>query len=292
MPSVTTRPSGIPAVGDLLVLEDERASSRVEISPLRGALVTSFRVGERDLLYLDEATLKDPAKSVRGGIPVLFPSPGKLADDTWRNGQRRFSMKQHGFARNLPWSVDRGETKGPGTARITLILSSTPATLAQFPWPFQARLTFALSGRALRITSRVQNNGTSDMSFGVGYHPYFAVEDKARTRIDTHASQAFDNVSKKVVPFAGFDLTAAEVDLHLLDHGSTESALHLADGARIEVRGSKEFQRWVVWTLSGKPFVCLEPWTCPGNALNTGENLTVLAPGASQKSWVEIALVA
>src|SRR3982751_1978982 len=132
MPSVTTRPSGSPTVGDLLVLEDERTESRVEISPERGALVTSFRVGERDLLYMDEATLRDPAKSVRGGVPVLFPSPGKLADDTFSDGARSFSMKQHGFARNLPWSVDGATPEREGTASATLVLASTPQTLAQF----------------------------------------------------------------------------------------------------------------------------------------------------------------
>jgi galactose mutarotase-like enzyme len=79
--------------------------------------------------------------------------------------------------------------------------------------------------------------------------------------------------------------------MHLLDHGSTESALHLPGGARIDVRASSEFTRWVVWTLPGKPFVCLEPWTCPGNALNTGEGLVRLSPGATRESWVEIALV-
>ena len=290
MPSVTSRPSGSPIVGDLVVLEDERAKSRVEISKERGALVTSFRVGEREVLYMDEATLRDPAKSVRGGIPVLFPSPGKLADDTFRHGAGSYSMKQHGFARNLPWSVDGASPSQAGTASVTLVLAATPATLAQFPWPFQASLTFSLAGSTLRITSRVQNDGTSEMPFGLGYHPYFAVANKAQTRIDTRATRAFDNVTKKIVPFTGFDLTAAEVDLHLLDHGSTVSALRSPEGADIQVRASSEFTRWVVWTLSGKPFVCLEPWTCPGNALNTGEGLLRLSPGASRQSWIEISL--
>ncbi|HEX4474788.1 MAG TPA: galactose mutarotase, partial [Polyangiaceae bacterium] len=80
-----------------------------------------------------------------------------------------------------------------------------------------------------------------------------------------------------------------EVDLHLLDHGSTSSALHLGDGSRIDVRGSPEFTRWVVWSLAGKDFVCLEPWTSPGNALNTKEQLLSVDPGATHTSWIEIA---
>ena len=38
----------------------------------------------------------------------------------------------------------------------------------------------------------------------------------------------------------------------------------------------------MIWTLAGKDFVCLEPWTCACDALNTGEGLLVLPPGASK----------
>ncbi|MFM6308254.1 MAG: hypothetical protein ACKPGB_08300, partial [Dolichospermum sp.] len=33
--------------------------------------------------------------------------------------------------------------------------------------------------------------------------------------------------------------------------------------------------------VKGKDFYCLEPWSATRNAFNTGDNLTVLAPGAS-----------
>lgn len=290
MPSLTLRPSSIDAALDLVTLEDEEAKSAVVVAPRRGALVTSFRVRGRELLYLDESTLVDPSKNVRGGIPVLFPSPGKLENDTWAHGGRHGVMKQHGFARDLPWSV--GETSADGAAAVTLTLASSEATLAQYPWDFRADLTFALEGARLRITSNVHDTGTTPMSFGLGFHPYFAVTDKAKATIDTRATRAFDNVTKKAAPFSGFDLTKKEVDLHLLDHGSTGSALHLGGGARIDIRASSDFTRWVVWTLEGKDFVCVEPWTCPSNALNTGEDLITLEPGQSHESWIEIAFTA
>jgi len=153
---------------------------------------------------------------------------------------------------------------------------------------FRMRLAFTLSGSSLRIASTVFNDAGRELTFGIGYHPYFAVADKARARVDTRATRAFDNVTKQVAPFTGFDFTSQEVDLHLLDHGSTASALRLAGGGRIDVVGSHEFTRWVVWSLPAKPFICVEPWTCPGNALNTGEQLLRLAPGSFRESSVEI----
>ncbi len=76
------------------------------------------------------------------------------------------------------------------------------------------------------------------------------------------------------------------MDLHLYDHGSEPCTLVLPDGG-IVLRGSPEFSRWVVWTLEGKDFVCVEPWTCPGNALNTGDRLMTLAKGETRTLWVE-----
>jgi len=114
------------------------------------------------------------------------------------------------------------------------------------------------------------------------------VLDKAKVRIPTAATQAFDNVQKAVVPFQGFDLTQPEVDMHLLDHGSSHCSLELPDGARIELRASEELKLWVVWTLTKKDFVCLEPWSAHGDALNTGENVIVVQPGAAHEAHLDL----
>jgi len=288
MPAVSRSVEGDPTLGELLTLRDDDAKSMVAMYPERGALVTSFSVSGTELLYLDEATLRDPNQNVRGGVPVLFPSPGKLEGDAWRRAGQGGQMKQHGFARNLAWTIR--ETASTPSASATLSLESNAATLAQYPWAFRAELTFTLAGTCLRIASRIRNDSGTSMPFALGYHPYFKVADKTQLRIDSQATRAFDNVRKRDVPFHGFDLTLDEVDVHLLDHPSTESALRFADGSLIRVSASPDFVRWVVWTRAGKDFVCLEPWTAPGNALNSGEHLVELPPAAEHVSWVEIAL--
>ncbi|HEX5659467.1 MAG TPA: galactose mutarotase [Polyangiales bacterium] len=279
MSKLSSRASGEPAVGELLVLED--ANSRVEVAPQRGGLVTSFQVDGRELLYLEPATLADASKNVRGGIPVLFPSPGKLRDDTFSYEGKRGALKQHGFARNLPWTVEGS----------TLTLEANAQTRAQFPWDFRYALTITLQGARLRLGIRVENPGVEPLPFGLGFHPYFVLRDKTAAKIDTQASTIFDNVTKEVRPFTGFDFTRKEQDLYLLDHGSTHSALHYGDGSRLEVRASPDFTRWVVWSLADKDYVCIEPWTSPPDALNTGEGLLRLAPGATHDAWVELELL-
>jgi galactose mutarotase-like enzyme len=247
--------------------------------------MTQFVIAGRPVLYLDDATLRDPTKNVRGGVPVLFPSPGKLVDDAWAYGGRHGAMKQHGFARNLAWQVVRADAR-----EATLRLAADDATRAQFPWDFTVEHTIGMHGHAVRLAQHVTNHSRDAMPFGFGFHPYFFVRDadKPATRIATGATRAFDNVAKREIALAGpIDLAQPEVDLHLIDHGSTASTL-ASPGLSVEVRGSAEYTQWVVWTLAGKDFVCLEPWTCPANALNTGAHLIVLAPGASRTMWIEI----
>jgi len=278
--------------GDTIELADDDAGSSVSIVPARGAIVTRFRVGDRELLYLDEATLRDPAKNVRGGIPVLFPSPGRLTGDRFVHGGRSGSMKQHGFARDCVWETRSVEvTDAP---RATLVLRATEGTRAAYPYDFLVAITFSLAKTTLRLEIDVENTGGEPLPFAFGLHPYFLVPDagKAGARVATKATRAFDNVEKKTLPFHGFDLTAKEVDLHLVDHGSTESELAWVDGGRLAIRASPELTRWVVWTLAGRDFVCVEPWTAPADALNTGESLIELAPGARRSLWVELTYVA
>lgn len=264
-----------------LTLSDPTTQATVEIEPARGGLVTRFAIAGRPVLYMDDTTLRDPAKNVRGGVPVLFPSPGKLAGDRYPRGE----LKQHGFARNLAWQVVRADASA-----ATLVLRADDTTRAQYPWDFTVEQTIGLRGRALWLHQHVTNLGATPMPFGFGFHPYFFVPDadKAATRIDSDATRAFDNVAKRDVELDGpIDLTRPEVDLHLLDHGRPESAL-LAPAGPVALRASNEYRHWVVWTLAGKDFVCVEPWTCPGNALNTGDRVITLAPGELRAMWIEI----
>ena len=112
---------------EALILRDEEKKSMVVLAPARGGMATRLALGGRHRFFLDESTLRDPTKNVRGGNPVLFPSPGKLENDAYARG----SMRQHGFARSVPWDIV--STATDGDARATLRLMSSNETRAMFP---------------------------------------------------------------------------------------------------------------------------------------------------------------
>src|SRR5262245_46528695 len=111
---------------------------------------TRLSIAGRSLLYLDEATLVDSAKNVRGGNPVLFPSPGPLAGDRFDCGGRQGSMRQHGLARQRAFSVVACDG-----ASAVLSLVADEGMRAEFPWSFALTLRYALEGSTLRLEQRI-----------------------------------------------------------------------------------------------------------------------------------------
>jgi galactose mutarotase-like enzyme len=270
---------------DTVVLES--GATRAVLAPWRGGMLTSLVAFGREIFYLDEATLRDPTKNVRGGNPVLFPSPGPLAGDRFTRGGREGVMKQHGLARQRPWTVAE---RTPSA--VTLGLASDASTAPEMPWAFALSLRYELEEGRVRMTQRVENRDAVAMPYALGFHPYFLVPDaeKGRVTIPTRATRGWDNVAKREVAVAGpVRIDTAEIDLHLKDHGEARASLELGDGSRIVVSGSPAFARWVIWAVPGKDFVCLEPWTAPANALNTGEGLRTIAPGGADELVLEVA---
>jgi len=291
-----------PAAASLLpleavVLEDPAAGSRAVVAPSRGGMLTRFDVGGRAVVFMDEATLADTQRNVRGGNPVLFPSPGRLEGDRYATRGAAGELKQHGLARLAPWSLVSSTTR-----EAVVRLVADDATRRVFPWSFALTIRYTLDGARVSIATTVENrtegrptgDASDRMPFGLGFHPYFQVAsaDKARTVFETSAIRAYDNVSRSVVDVVSpLDLTRPEVDLRLFGHAGGRAELRLADGRRVEITADPAFGHWVIWTLEGRDFVCVEPWTSPPNALNQDVDLLELGPGESRTLTMTIALL-
>ena len=146
-------------------------SDLLRVVPERGGLVTGWRCSGREMLYFDQERFLDTSKSVRGGIPVLFPICGGLPGNRLPLPQGEFNLPQHGFARDRPWQLTELDD-GRG---IGLRLKDSADTRAVYPFSFVLTLELRLAGSALEITAVVNNRGDQSMPFSLGLHPYFNV---------------------------------------------------------------------------------------------------------------------
>jgi galactose mutarotase-like enzyme len=273
---------------DTYILTDQAAQSRLEVVPDRGGIITSWQVQGRELLYMDTARFADPSLSVRGGIPILFPICGNLPDNTYTHKGQTYALKQHGFARELPWEMLERVTHD--RASIKLGLSSNDQTREVYPFDFLLEFTYALQGGTLATHHRVTNRSNEAMPFSIGFHPYFLVPDKNQLRFEIPANEAKDQQTQEVLPFFNtFDFDRPEIDW-AFSHLTSQVAnvTDLSRHTRLTLTYSNTLSTLVFWTLKGKDFYCLEPWSAGRNALNSGDRLSYLEPGASLETVMNL----
>lgn len=247
----------------------------LRLVPERGGLLSGWRCNGRELLYLDEERFADPALSVRGGMPVLFPICGNLPADQLPLPQGSFTLKQHGFARDLPWELELL----PGGEGVRLSLSGSPASQAMFPFPFQLHLELRLQPGALAIAVLVHNPGAEPLPFAFGLHPYFAVSSLAAASLEGLPEGCFDHGTMAAAPTAPLlERLERGVDLLAQPAGPVRLLDSLAKVA-LELQAEAPFDLAVVWSDPPRSMVCLEPWTAPRGALVSGERRLVVPPG-------------
>ncbi len=254
------------------------SGDRVRVIPERGGIISEWRCGEREVLYFDEERYSDSSKSIRGGIPVLFPICGNLPDDRLQVDGENHTLTQHGFARDLPWQLQLLDDQ----SGVRLSLSSSAETFNAYPFHFLLDMVVRPVAHALEITATVHNRGTRPMPFSFGLHPYFQVSDLAQVRLTGLPDECLNHLKMANAATAdqlsrlpdGVDLLCRPAGpVALIDDGN---------GHQLQLQHQAPLDLTVVWTEPPRRMVCLEPWTGPRQALISGDRKLELAPAAVQ----------
>ncbi|MBT9312403.1 aldose epimerase family protein [Leptothoe kymatousa] len=262
--------------------------SQVSVVPERGGIVTSWKINGKEVFYLDAERFKDPSLSVRGGIPLLFPICGNLVDDAYSFKGETYPMKQHGFGRTLPWEVTQQSTEDG--ASITITLKSSEETRAVYPFDFQLDYIYTLKGNTLEQRFRHTNLSEKTMPFSTGTHPYFQVADKTKLVFDIPSTDYKIKGGKEVFAFNGkFDFDQEEIDFAFINlEGQTAT---VKDGdSTLTISYDENYSTLVFWTVKGKNFYCMEPWSGPRNAMNTGDFLLTAAPQQTVETVISMTM--
>ena len=268
------------------VLSDTDSQSSLTVFPDRGGIATSWKVGDRELMYLDAERFTDPTLSVRGGFPILFPICGNLPDNAYKIGDKSYSLVQHGFARNVPWQVSSQSTDGE--ASLTITLESDDATRAVYPFDFSVSFIYRLRGGELVVDQSYTNKSATPMPFNSGLHPYFQAPAKNGLSFEIPSTSYQEKQTGAIHPFAGqFDFSQAEIDAAFTEvTGNVATVTDTHQKLTLTMTTSDNYRTIVFWTVADKEFYCLEPWTGPRNSINTGVALLHVAPGETLKTSV------
>src|SRR5437016_14466704 len=195
----------------LVTLTDSEATTAVVAPELGGWLLRYARKlpehGPVEALHFSQAAVDRYPREMYAGIPVLFPlvSNNRTGDKEhhyeW-NG-RLFEMPQHGFARRSKWSV-REQT----AISLTMELSESETTRADYPFAFRFCLTFRLNQGRLHWEQVIENRCHQPLPFSTGFHPYFAVPLTAKS--DRVACFVEIPEAKRLMPIGRFERFTTE----------------------------------------------------------------------------------
>lgn len=268
-------------------LTESSTNSRILLCPERGGIMIGCRLHGKELFYLDRETFLNPEANIRGGNPILFPICGQLEGGQYEWEGVVYKMKNHGVARILPWET--AEQGSEGSAWITLVLRSNEQTLASFPFEFELRFTYRLKNGVLSIEQQYINHSKQPMPMIAGFHPYFATDQK-NLAYETDATRMLDYNDNLEKPFEGsVNLGGLVESIALLNARKRQIGFRLDGNCRVKLSYSEHFRYVVLWSVEGKPFVCVEPWTALNAALNRKEELIKVAPGDTLQADFHIA---
>lgn len=281
--------------------------------PDRWGIITSIRFWDTELLYqgMLTDTLHDMTKSVRWGIPILFPNAGFLTDAekkaTWWN------LPQHGFARTNAWKVSeprhceesrtmcdqrepysrervsaivgrhsRGVSNLDSCSSLTQSLSSSDISdMFGYEWNWMIENNITISDEWIELKYSIANNSNKELPISFGLHPYWDIPlwDKSDIEWD----------------FAWGDIITRDIDNW--SHGGTTRIDTPDDGivkftipgvGTIELRLSREFRRLWIWSLPEKNFVCVEPVMWDDG--NIARDPVMIPRGGKSENWIKIIL--
>jgi aldose 1-epimerase len=304
---------------DQAVVTLRSGDATAEVLPALGFNCVRWRIGDRDLLYcppLDELA----ERPTRGGIPILFPFPNRIRDGrfTWAGKEHQLPLNDpakknaiHGFTPREPWGI---VDTGSGGEAAWVEAAFPPRSTWTHQWAGIGVITLKvkLTATALQYTAKVVNYGGQPFPFGLGYHPYFAVTPDCHVQTPARARwELVDSLpTGRRLPVEGsFDLRqprpVGEVQLDdgytdlpnelIAADGMIERGRLVCSGRVLTVRTATAFRDLVVFTPPHRKAICMEPYTCPTDAIHLQEKedvgWRVLPVGGRWETSVEFAYV-
>ena len=205
--------------------------------------------------------------------PVLFPIVGRLKDNTYKSKGNSFNLPQHGFARDMEFTILESNTE-----KIVLSLVYNEETLKKYPYKFELQICYLLTGKKITAQYKVISHQQEDLFFSIGSHPgfscplfenenyedYFLEFNKPETLsrhllsdgLISNETVTYLNSEKKI-PLS-YPLFKNDALIFKNYQSDAISLKHTSKGEILKFHFAG-YPFLGIWSKPG-PFVCIEPW--------------------------------
>ena len=251
----------------------------IKFCPERGGVITNWVSDGQEILYFDEARFMDKTKSIRGGIPILFPICGNLNTSNSVFGKDYLQFTQHGFARDLQWQYSFNENGDS----LCLFLNESKKTKKYYPFAFELRIEVTLRINCLEFEIKIHNKTDIAMPINFGLHPYFNISDFKNLEFIDYPLNC-QNQKKNIISNTLDELNNINLGADLLMYTSGRSAFRDKIFERqVTLNHPYPFDLGVIWSDPPRRMICLEPWTSPRNSFVDCFRKIIISSNDSQK---------
>jgi galactose mutarotase-like enzyme len=204
----------------------------------------------------------------------------------------------HGLVNAWPrWELME-RTRGDSDARLLARLAfNEPELLEAFPFEHQLFVYAGVTETTLAITTILEATGDTAVPVSFGYHPYLAIPNRAdwqveipvRTRLVLDDEMIPTGETETVEPYSG-PLGDRTYDDGYADVAPATTFALTGGGRRIEVEMTKGYPFAQVYAPANEEVICFEPMTAPTNALVSGRDLPLVAPGEEYEATFAISV--
>lgn len=312
---------------EIVTLRDPSAGTSADILASQGFncfRFTAMAGGKPvEVIYAPPPFAQGQSRPSSGGIPILFPFPGRIPGTLFHWEGREYPLEAgdplgnaiHGFVHARPWRViEQTESQVVGQFQAW---RDDPSLKARWPADFRITATYSLRGNELTTEYLLENPGDAPLPCGLGVHPYFRLplggtsRDACIVRLPVSSRWELKDMLPtgrrlELSDAAAFQSGRSFGELKLDDvfsslaadnHGELEASITDPAGSRLTIRFGQPFRECVVYTPPHREAICIEPYTCVAGAfaphmqaLDVG--IRIVPPGASFTAQVNYSVSA
>ena len=280
------------------ILENKETGDCVSVVPECGACVLQVTLGGQDILD-GYHTPEELEKMSWSKNVLLFPFPNRLKDGKYtfegktyeypiNNADTQNAIHGHGRAQAMEVTEIFADEQ---SAFITCVYQDAGLS-PSFPFPHRFVVTFSLlASHRFEVAMSLHNEGASEMPAGLGWHPYFKLnDDVADLKMQLPDCQMIEIDGRMLptgaqTPYKAFE-TLKNIGATVLDNGFTISDRSKNAEIRLvapqgELRywqqtGEQKFNFVQIFTPPHRNCVAIEPMSCNIDAFNNQDGLAVL----------------
>ena len=227
----------------------------IKFCPERGGLITNWVSDGEQILYFDKKRFIEKNKSIRGGIPILFPICGNLDITNSLFGKNYKQLMQHGFARDLFWE----HCLNPSKKSLCLTLKDTQKTKMYYPYNFELKIEIYLKINCLELEINIQNKTNIKMPVNFGLHPYFNISDFRNLEFIDFPLNCQDQKNNFLRnTFYELENISNGIDLLMYTSGQSSFLDHVFK-RKVTLINPAPFDLVVIWSDPPRKMVCMEP---------------------------------